>query len=280
MSLLEMTAELLRTFSAEDPRRHPTSAVILAAGSGERFGVEQGRKQFVPLLSVPALVHTLRAFEASECISEIVIVTRPEDVRRCEEYREEYGLGKVTKIVVGGEDRQASARIGSDAISDGAEYIAIHDGARCLVTEKIINDTVRCAYRCGAAVAAEPSVDSVKRADPSGDVAESLERKEIWLAKTPQVFLADMYRAAVYMAERDHVRATDDSALVERLGFKVHLVDCGSRNMKLTVPDDAYVAETILRRRAEAAEEEARRAAGDPPDAVARVLAAEKEEKK
>jgi len=275
---MEKTADFLRRFTGADGRRHFTSAVILAAGSGERFGNLYGRKQFVPLCSVPALVHTLRAFEESEYITEIVVVTREEDVRRCEEYRSEYGFEKVTKILAGGADRQASARRGLDAVSDEAEFIALHDGARCLVTGQIIADTVRAAYAHGAAVAAEPSTDSVKRVNGAGDVEESLSRDTIWLAKTPQVFLANMYRAAVYLAEKDGVRATDDSALVERLGFKVRMVDCGRENIKLTVPMDAVIAEAILRRRAEAAEAAAKEAPDAVPEAIARAAekAAEK----
>lgn len=250
-SVVSKIADVLRVFSPKESQRHFTSAIVLAAGSGERFGRENGPKQFRLIGGIPAVVRSLLAFEKSEYINEIVLVTTAEDVGRCERYRTEYGISKLTKILPGGTDRQASAKIGFDAIEPKAKFVAIHDGARCLITPGMIRDTVRGAYECGAAVAAERSRDTVKRADANGCVVESPDRAEIWLAKTPQIFLADMYRAAVYTAEKDNVRATDDSMLVERLGFKVQLVDCGSENIKITVPMDVTIAEAILRARGE-----------------------------
>jgi len=247
---VQKIADLLRVFSEKENKRCFTSAIILAAGMGQRFGNAKGLKQFWPICSEPALVHTLRAFEASSYITEIVIVTREEDIRRCEEYRDEYGFGKISAIVVGGEDRQASAKRGFDAVSPKAEYVAVHDGARCLITLEMIDATVRAAYETGAAIAAEKSRDTVKRATAGGNIEETMDRETVWLAKTPQVFLANMYRAAIYTAEKDKFRGTDDSSIVERLGFRVKLVDCGSENIKLTTLSDVYVAEAILRARA------------------------------
>ena len=247
---LKKEADVLRVFSPKESRRYFTSAILLAAGSGSRFGVEQGRKQFCPICSEPALVHTLRAFEKSEYIREVIIVTRSEDIQRCQEYCTEYGFQKVTAVVAGGSERQQSAKIGFEAVSPKSEYVALHDGARCLVTTEIIDSTVRAAYEYGAAVAAEKTRDTVKHATASGFIAETPDRSTIWLAKTPQVFLSNMYRAAVYTAEKDGFTATDDSMLVERLGFKVKLVDCGPENIKLTTPGDVRLAETILSMRA------------------------------
>ncbi len=250
-SITEKIADVLRVFSPKESRKYFTSAVVLAAGCGTRFGQENGKKQFCPVAGIPAVVRSLLAFQKSDCINEIVLVTSEEDVPRCESYREKYSLTKTVKILPGGADRQASAKIGFDAVDAKAKFVAIHDGARCLVTPEIIRKTVRAAYEYGAAVAAEPSRDTVKRASAQGIAEESPDRSTIWLAKTPQVFLADMYRAAVYMAEKDNVRATDDSMLAERLGFKVHLVDCGSENLKITLPIDVAIAEAILRAREE-----------------------------
>ncbi len=250
-SLVSKIADVLRVLSPKESRRYFTSAVILAAGSGVRFGQENGPKQFFPIGGIPAVVRSLLAFERSEYINEIVLVTTAADVARCEAYRDKFGIAKITKILPGGSDRQASAKIGFDAVSPKAKFVAIHDGARCLITGQLLRDTVRAAYEHGAAVAAEKSRDTVKRANADGQIEDSPDRNFIWLAKTPQIFLADMYRAAVYTAEKDGVRATDDSMLVERLGFKVQLVECGAENLKITVPTDIAVAEAILQARGE-----------------------------
>ncbi len=250
-SIVSKIADVLRAFSPKESQRHFTSAVVLAAGSGQRFGQEHGPKQFRLIGGVPAVVRSLLAFEKSEYINEVVLVTTAEDVARCERYCTEYGITKLAKILPGGADRQASAKIGFDAISPKAKFVAIHDGARCLITSEMIRDTVRGAYEYGAAVAAEKSRDTVKCADANECVEQSPDRNTIWLAKTPQIFLADMYRVAVYTAEKENIRATDDSMLAERLGFKVRLVDCGSENIKITVPMDVTIAEAILRARGE-----------------------------
>ena len=250
-SILTKIAEALRVLSPVESRRYFTSAVVLAAGKGERFGQAQGKKQFVPVGGIPAVVRSLQTFEKSELISEVILVTSPTDICRCEEYRDEYGLTKVKKILAGGDDRQASAKIGFDAVDPKSEFIAIHDGARCLITDALLNSTVRAAYKHGAAVAAEQSRDTVKIATMDEFAEMSPDRSTVWLAKTPQVFMTNMYRAAVYMADKDNVRATDDSMLVERLGFKVKMVECGGENLKITVPMDVKIAEAILRAREE-----------------------------
>ena len=250
-SFIKNIADILRHLSPSERRHYFTTAVILAAGSGQRFGQENGLKQFFPINSVPALVHTLRAFEASSLIDEIVIVTKETDIERCETFVKDFGLKKVSKVLAGGSDRQESAKRGFDAVSEKAKFVAFHDGARCLVTREMIDNTIRAAYEHGVAVAAERSRDTVKIADANGFSKESPDRNTIWLAKTPQVFMADIYRAALYTAEKDGVRATDDSMLAERLGFKVKMVECGNENIKLTTPNDVYIAEAILRARQE-----------------------------
>lgn len=252
-SFTERLADVLRHLSPAENRHYFTSAVLLAAGSGHRFGQENGLKQFFPICGAPAFVHTLRAFESSGLIDEILIVTREDEIPRCKDLVNEYGITKVSKILPGGNDRQESAKIGFDAISEKSRFVAFHDGARCLVTKEIIENTIRASYEHGVAVAAERSRDTVKLATAMDFATESPDRNAVWLAKTPQVFMADIYRAALYTAEKDGVRATDDSMLAERLGFKVKLVECGNENIKLTTPNDVYIAEAILRARQEKA---------------------------
>ena len=236
-------------------KKKRTSAMILAAGSGERFskGNASGtKKQFIEVLGVPALLRTARVFEASEYIDEIIVVTAGEDIPGCRELLEGE-ITKLTHIVAGGATRQESAMAGLELVDPRSEYIAVHDGARCLITEKTIEEVVTAAYEHGAAAAAQKAVDTVKYCDERGVIKETIDREHVYLMKTPQVFLANMYRAAVYTAFKDGATVTDDCMLVERIGFKVKAVDCADENIKLTYATDKIIAEAILRHREESA---------------------------
>ena len=239
-----------------------TTALILAAGSGERFSKGAGslegmKKQFVPVLGVPVLLRTVQVFEESDLINDIIVVTAEDDVAYCKELLGDT-ITKLRCVIPGGASRQESAKAGLEAIDPKSEFIAIHDGARCLVTVDIIERTLKRAYETGAAAAAEKAVDTVKYGSEAGIIEKTIDRDHVWLMKTPQIFLANMYRAGVYSAERDGASVTDDCMLVERIGFKVHAVDCGHENIKLTYATDKIIAEAILTARAEAekAEEE------------------------
>ncbi len=219
-----------------------TSAVILAAGSGTRFGTNI-KKQYIAVEGIPAVVRSLQTFEACSLVDELILVGNVDELR---EVLSPYTLKKLAAVVPGGATRQESALCGFDAISPKAKYVAIHDAARCLVTEENIENTVRAAYKYRAAVAAEKTVDTVKQADKDGFIDTTLEREYIWLVKTPQVFHCDVYRVAAYMAKKEKAVATDDSMLCERLGFSVKLVECGPDNIKLTHLQDLQRAQAIL----------------------------------
>ncbi len=227
-----------------------TTALILAAGSGERFSKAAGalsgmKKQFVPILGVPVLKRTVMAFEECDAVSEIIIVTGEADIPYCRELLEG-DVTKLTHIVAGGATRQESAMAGLEVVDPKSEYIAIHDGARCLITPEIIESIIDSAKKYGAAAAAESAVDTVKYADDDGVIENTIDRNHVRLMKTPQIFKANMYRVAVYSAYRDGAAVTDDCMLVERLGFKVKTVDCGHENIKITYPTDKIIAEAIL----------------------------------
>lgn len=224
-----------------------TSAVILAAGSGTRFGGEV-KKQFVEICGLSSVQRCALVFDKCKSINEMVFVGDVEEISR---QLASLILKKPVKIVEGGITRQKSALKGFDAISSKAKYVAIHDAARCLITSEIIEKTIDAAFKHRAALAAEKSIDTIKIVDKDGFITETVNRELVWLAKTPQVFLADMYRAAAYTAAKEDFEATDDCMLCERLGFKIIPVDCGSENIKLTSYDDLYRAEEILRRRGE-----------------------------
>ncbi|MBR6917006.1 MAG: 2-C-methyl-D-erythritol 4-phosphate cytidylyltransferase [Clostridia bacterium] len=230
-------------------QHHFTSALILAGGIGSRFGNEDGTKQLAAVSGIPALVRSCMAFEECPLIDETVIVARREETEIIKELTGRYELKKVAKIVEGGNTRAESSANGAAAVSDKCKFIAIHDAARCLVTAKIVEDTVISAYRYGSAAAAERAVDTVKIADENGFIERTENRDYVWLVKTPQVFKRSIYDTASALTQRDGVEVTDDCMMAEHAGFKVKLVDCGSENIKLTTRDDLAVAEYIISKR-------------------------------
>ncbi|MBE6587312.1 MAG: 2-C-methyl-D-erythritol 4-phosphate cytidylyltransferase [Ruminococcaceae bacterium] len=219
-----------------------TSAVILAAGNGTRFGGKV-KKQYVEILGIPAVIRTIMAFEECDIIDEIILVG---DKEALGELLSEYSFKKIAMVVSGGETRQESALLGFDSVSDKSKFVAIHDAARCLVTPEMIEATVKEAYKYRAAAAAHRSEDTVKIADKNGIVEKTTDRDKIWLVQTPQVFQNDVYRSAAYMAKKDDATVTDDCMLCERLGFEVKLCECGRENLKLTSPEDLMLCEAII----------------------------------
>lgn len=225
------------------------SAVILAGGSGTRVGGDK-TKQMLEICGIPLIVHTLLAFQKSDYINEIVVVAKKEELLNYELFKDEYDLTKISRIVEGGETRQESAKNGFDAISDLADYVAIHDGARALITGEQIKEVVMGAYAHGSAVAATRATDTIKYSE-GVKISQTIPRENIWLAQTPQVFRDEIYRAAVYTAEKEGFVGTDDSSLVEHIGLPVYLVDTGNDNFKVTYKSDLLRAEQILLERKE-----------------------------
>lgn len=226
--------------------KHFTSAIIAAAGSSTRFGEN---KQMQKILDVPVLIHTLRAYEASDCIDEIIIVTKKEDIELWRDQCELFSIKKVTQIIEGGTTRQESVRLGLDAIDKKSKFVAIADGARCLITPMNINDVCFAAYEHNAATAAHKATDTIKIARSGRFIESSPDRETVWAAQTPQVFKANLYRAAAYTALKEGIEATDDNSLVEFIGHPIYLVECGAQNIKITTKDDIIIAQSILQKR-------------------------------
>jgi 2-C-methyl-D-erythritol 4-phosphate cytidylyltransferase len=237
-------SDLVKVLSVKKKKKF-NSAVILASGNGKRFDSEQ-TKQFVLLDGIPIFIRSIMAFEHSTETDEIVLVTREADIKGCRNLIADYGITKVTRIVAGGDTRQDSARLGFEAVNPACEFVAIHDAARCLVTSEMIDKTFIEAYVVGAAACGARTTDTLKKVNFGNSITETIDRDTVWSVHTPQIFMSEMYRAAVYTAKKDNFTATDDCALCERLGFKIRLVDCGKTNMKITYPEDIAIAKAIL----------------------------------
>lgn len=227
----------------ETPR---CAAVVAAAGSSRRMGGED--KLLLPLGEEPVLVHTLRALELCPLIQEIVVVTRSDLIVPVGQLCRDYFLPKVTKVIVGGETRTQSVYLGVQEVSEAAALLAIQDGARPLVSQQVLEEAILTAARCGAAAPAIPVKDTIKRAE-GGVVTETLDRAQLFAVQTPQVFEADLIRAALHQAIQDGAELTDDCSAVERLGMKVSLTCGAEENVKITTPADLAAAEALLLRR-------------------------------
>lgn len=216
-------------------------AVIVAAGSASRMGGID--KVMAPLGGTPMVARTAAAFQNCDAIAEIVIVTRPDLIRPISALCA--GMDKVRAVVAGGGSRQESVWLGLNALSEGIQLAAIHDGARPLVSNLVIDRTVRAANSYGAAAPAVPVKDTIKVVK-GGLVEKTPERATLQAVQTPQVFDFDLLRGALKQAEEEKAAVTDDCSAVERLGMKVKIVEGDERNLKVTTPMDLKIAEMLL----------------------------------
>ena len=216
-------------------------AVIVAAGTASRMGGID--KVMAPLDGEPMIARTVRAFQESDVISEIVIVTREDLVLPISNLCG--GMDKVKAVVTGGKSRQESVELGMNALSKEFKLAAIQDGARPLITWQVIDRVVRAANTFGGAVPGVPVKDTIK-VENGGLVKETPDRKTLRAIQTPQVFDFDLLRGALKKAKEDGAEVTDDCSAVERLGMKVKIVEGDERNIKVTTPMDLKIAELLL----------------------------------
>jgi len=220
------------------------TAVVPAAGRSVRMGED---KLLLPLGEVPVILRTLRTLESSPYITEIIVATREDLLVPLSQLCREAALGKVRKIVVGGDTRAQSVLAGIREADPSTELIAVHDGDRPLVTVEIVNAAIEKAAQRGAAAPAVPVKDTIKRA-VDGVVTGALDRSELYAVQTPQVFEHGLIQGALEKAIADGAELTDDCSAVERIGMPVCLTEGSYDNIKLTTPEDLAVAEAILER--------------------------------
>ena len=233
--------------------RPRTAAVIVAAGGSTRMGMP---KQRIPLCGIPVLARTLRAFEDAGLVDEVVVVARRKDMADFAALCREWGIHKAVWVLPGGETRQESVARGVAAVGAGADYLAIHDGARPLIRPAVIDRVIAAAYEEGAAAAGVRVKDTVKTADSRGFITGTPDRRFLWNVQTPQVFERRLYLRALEAAQAEGLDFTDDCQLAEHIGCPVRLVEADYDNLKITTPEDVAIAESLLRSREEPARPE------------------------
>ncbi len=229
------------------------AAIVLSAGSGKRMKSDIP-KQYMDLNGKPVIYYSLKAFQESK-VSEIILVCGKDDVEYCtEEIIKKYHFTKVSAVVPGGKERYHSVFEGLKAIQ-GADYVLIHDGARPMIDDEIIERTMEGARQQKACVAAMPVKDTIKVADPNGYVDHTPDRSTLWMIQTPQAFsyplIFDAYDK-VLKAEKnaEQIPAITDDAMVAEYatGCRVKLVQGSYENIKITTPEDIHIAELFLRK--------------------------------
>lgn len=224
------------------------SAIVPAAGCGARAALN-GNKILASLRDgQPVLFWTLKALAgadyAGQQLCEIILVARPEEFPAIEKVARDAALGIDFKLVEGGATRQDS--VWSGVSSARGDFVLVHDAARPCVSSDVISRTVQDAQRQGGAIAALPVSDTVKRSNGTGIIAQTLDRSEIWLAQTPQVFRRDLFVAALESARQEGFQGTDCASIMERMGHEIALTPGDTDNLKVTFAADMERAAAIL----------------------------------
>ena len=226
------------------------TALIVAAGSSQRMGFD---KLFADLAGRPVVAWSVAAFQACPEVDEILLVTRPDKEGEFRALVEREGWTKLRAILPGGSQRHFSVWNGLQAIADHDapdRFVAVHDGARPLVTPDMVSRCLELARRVGAACCAAPVSDTLKRADADGRIAGSVDRLNLWAMQTPQIFALSTLLRAYREIIAANLLVTDETSALERLGEPVSLFNGGDFNLKITYPQDLDLARHLLTLRA------------------------------
>ncbi len=224
--------------------------LIPAAGTGRRMGSHRN-KLLLMVREQPIIAWTLLAAQAASQISWIGIISQPYD---WEDFKTILALLKLTKpveLIQGGSTRQESVYNGLQALSDSAQQVLIHDGARCLATPNLFNSCAEAIRHCPGLIAAVPVKDTIKVVDENGIIQSTPDRRQLWAAQTPQGFDVILLKKCHAEGVRQGWEVTDDAALFEKCGYSVRIVEGEETNLKLTTPQDLAIAEFILKTRLE-----------------------------
>lgn len=219
-----------------------TSAIIVAAGSSKRMGFN---KLLAPLAGQPVLRRTLGAFQSCTVIDEIIVVAS-EALRMEIAVWQADGLDKIVKVIPGGAERHLSVHAGLLALHPACDIVAVHDGARPLISVNQICRCVEAAKTQNAVACARPMTETLKRCDSDGRITESIDRASAWIMETPQVFKRDLLVRAYDAVIRDRLLVTDEVSAVQHLGEPVFVIENAEPNPKITFPADIVLAQRFV----------------------------------
>lgn len=222
------------------------SVIIVSAGSGSRMK-SNINKQFLKIRGKEVIAHTIDKFYKNKNIGEIIIVVREGEKEFFQEnIINKYGYKNI-KVALGGKERQNSVYNGLKEVNEKCEIVLIHDGARPFVTNEIIEKSIECAKECNGAIVGVPVKDTIKVVSKNNEVCNTPNRSTLWSIQTPQVFNYLLIIKAHEKAKYDKYYGTDDSMLMEYLGYNVKVVEGSYNNIKITTPEDLKIAEEILK---------------------------------
>ena len=217
------------------------TAIIPAAGAGERFGE---KKQLKLLNGRPLIFHTIQPFINSELINEIIVVVPKENVNQVGREFKSTLTSKKIEVISGGKTRQQSVNNGLKMSNKESELICIHDGVRPFLTVTLIKKVIKAAIGHDGAILATPSSDTIKRV-LGNQILETLPREEIWRAQTPQVFLKSALEEALEIAIDENLEGTDEASILEKIGYQIGFIEGSSLNIKITTKEDWIFAKAI-----------------------------------
>lgn len=220
--------------------------IIPAAGQGKRMNAGKN-KQFIELEQIPIIIHTLKVFEEHSHCKGIILVINDAEKADFQQLIKKHRISKIKHLVSGGQERQYSVYNGLKAVEEG-DLVLVHDGARPFLTHESIEALLSKTILTGAATLAVPVKDTIKRAK-DGVVVETVERSSLWSIQTPQAFHLPIILEAHEKAVRENFLGTDDASLLERVDQAVSIVAGEYTNIKITTPEDLYIAEAILSKR-------------------------------
>ncbi len=221
------------------------SAIITAGGKGTRISGDIP-KPLIEISGKPIIAYSLESFNVCDLVDEIIIVSKEDDIVRFSNIVEEYGFDKVSKIVVGGQERQDSVYNGLLELDEQTNIVLIHDGARPLVSIDVIENAILKCVDEKAVVTGVKVVDTIKITNKESIITDTPNRENLWIAQTPQVFDYKLITKAYQNAMEEGFYSTDDAGLVERLGHRIRMIEGDYQNIKVTTDEDLLMVEGLV----------------------------------